>query len=187
MGCAEDNPLKGDAISVDKKELLETLEDSRQEMLEMLEDLPDEALVQPGVTGEWSIKDILAHLTYWEGQIVTLIFQVQRGMAKPSTAHFSPEPVDAVNQRWYESGKDRPLEMIWQDWVSVRKQTIRRVNELSETDLSDPKKYAWSKGKPLCEWILGDTVEHEEEHGDAIREWLDARDSGVESKNGALK
>ena len=169
---------------MDKTELLEALEDSRQEMLELLEDLPDETLLKPGVIGEWSIKDILAHLTYWEGQVVTLLFQIQSGIAKPTTAHFSGEHVDVLNQRWYEAGKDRSLEMIWQDWVGVRKQTIRRVADFNDKDLIDPQQYAWAGGKTLFEWILGDTTEHEEEHGDQIGEWLDAQDSAAGQKNG---
>lgn len=162
---------------MDKTELLEELDDERQELMEMLEDLPDELLLTPGVVGEWSIKDILAHLTYWEGQAVTLLFQVQRGMEQPTTAHFSQESVDILNQRWFEAGKDRPLEQIWADWQGVRKQSIRRVGELSEDELNDPNLYPWLKGQPLYQWVLNDTTEHEAEHTDQIREWLDKRDS----------
>ncbi len=169
---------------MDKTELLEALEDSRQEMLEMLEDLPDETLLQAGAVGEWSIKDILSHLTYWEGQMVTMLFQIQRGMEKPTSAQFSQETVDTLNQRWHEAGKDRSLDMVWQDWVGVRKQTIRRVTDFSDKDLNDPKRYPWSKGKSLYQWIWSDTVEHEEEHGDQIREWLDAQDNASGKDNG---
>lgn len=169
---------------MDKTELLDALEESRQEMLEMIEDLADEILLLPGVTGDWSIKDILAHQTYWEGQVVTLLFQILRGAEKPSTALFSTEPVDEENQRLYEASKERSLEMVWQDWVGVRKQTMRRVKELSEKDLTDPGRFSWSKGKPLYQWILDDTVEHEEEHFDQIREWLDARDAAASKDNG---
>lgn len=171
---------------MDKSELLEALEDSHQEMLEMLEDVPDEALLAPGVVGDWSIKDILAHLTYWEGQIVTLLFQAQHGVPKPTTVHFSPgtETVDEVNRRWYESGKDRPLEMIWQDWEGVRKQTVRRVSDFSDKDLNDPERFTWLGGTPLYQWILNDSIEHEGEHADQIREWLEQRDSGASQNNG---
>ncbi len=169
---------------MDKTELLEALEDSRQEMLEMLEDLADETLLQPGVNGAWAIKDILAHLTYWEGQIVTLLFQAQNGVTKPTTAHFGAETVDAINQRWYESGKERALDMIWQDWVGVRKQTIRRLAGFQDQDLNDPQRFPWANGKPLYQWVLGDTIEHEEEHADQIREWLDAQDALPGKNNG---
>jgi hypothetical protein len=160
-----------------KTELLQALEDSRQELIEMLEALPEEALTLPVRKDGWTIKDILAHLTNWEGQNVTLLFQAQRGTARPSTAHFGTETFDAVNQRWFEASQQRSLDMIWQDWIGVRKQVIRRVGELSEKDLTDPSRFPWMKGKPLFELILTDTIEHEEEHADEIREWLEQFDT----------
>jgi hypothetical protein len=162
---------------MEKSELIEALEDGQNELVEMLEDLPDEMMLTRGVSGDWSIKDILAHLSYWEGQLVTLLFQASRGMDKPSTVHFGKETVDEINQRWYESSQERSLELIWQDWRSVRKQTIRRVGEFGEQDLNDPKRYAWLKDEPLWQWIASQTIEHEDEHSDAIREWLDQQDS----------
>lgn len=162
---------------MDKNELIDAMEDERQELQEMLEDLPDEVLLEPGVNGDWSIKDILNHLTFWEGQIVTLLFQVQRGLAKPTTVHFGSESVDEINRRWHEEGKNRSLEIVWKDWLGVRRQAIRRVAEFSNSELNDPQRYPWQKGVPLYQWVLNDTVEHEEEHGDQIREWLEARDN----------
>ena len=169
---------------MDKTELLEALEGNRQELIEMLEDLPNETLLEPGVVGDWSIKDILAHLTNWEGQIVTLLFQIQHGMKKPTTVHFGSETVDEINQRWYESGKDRSLDVIWQDWAGVRKQSIRRVSEFNDLDLNDPQRFAWLDGEPLYQWILNDTVSHEEEHADQIREWLEEHDDRHSQNNG---
>jgi hypothetical protein len=169
---------------MDKTELLEILEDSRQEMMEMIEDLPDNVLLETGVIGEWSIKDILAHLTFWEGQIVTLLFQTSNGMPKPTTVHFQDKSVDEVNKRWYESGKERALDIIWQDWAGIRKQTIRRVSEFNDKDLNDPQRFPWLNGVPLFQWIMNDTAEHEDEHADQIRDWLDQRDEGPNHNNG---
>lgn len=169
---------------MEKSELVEALQDERQELQEMLEDLPDEALLEPGVVGDWSIKDILNHLTFWEGQIVTLLFQAQRGMPKPSTVHFGKDSVDELNARWHETGKDRPLEMVWKDWLGVRTQTIRRVGELSDDELNNPRLFSWLEGVPLYQWILNDTIEHEAEHADHIRDWIDQRDSKTAGSNG---
>jgi uncharacterized damage-inducible protein DinB len=170
---------------MDKTELLEVLEDSRQELLELLEALPDEMMLEPVRPDGWAIKDLLAHLTYWEGQTVTLLFQAQRGAAKPSTAHFGKETVEQLNARWHASSRERPLEMIWQDWISVRKQLLRRTNELSEADLTSPGRFPWLKNKALYELILSDTVEHEEEHADQIRAWLDQIDTPPPSSDGS--
>jgi hypothetical protein len=158
---------------MNKSELLEALEDGRQELVEMLQDLPDEDMVKPGVCGEWSIKDILAHLAQWEGQTVTLLFQARQSERTPTTAHFGKETVDEVNQRWYEANRDRPLERVWEDWIGVRKQMIRRVSEFSEKELTDPQRYPWSNGRPLWQIIADSTFDHEDEHADGIREWLE--------------
>jgi len=160
-----------------KTELIEALEDGHAEMVEILEDLPEASMLEPGVIGNWSIKDILNHLSMWEGQLITLLFQVTREMEKPTTLHFSKETVEEINQRWYAASQDRSLDLIWQDWVSVRKQTLLRVSEISEADLTSPNKFLWQKGVPLWQWIANDTIEHEDEHGDAIRDWLDRRDA----------
>lgn len=156
-----------------KSELVEALEDGRQELVEMLQDLPDEEMLKPGVCGEWSIKDILAHLTQWEGQTVTLLFQASQSERKPTTAHFGKETIDEVNQRWYEASRERQLERVWEDWIAVRKQMIRRVGDWSEKDLNDPQRYPWLNGKPLAQIIADNTFEHDDEHADGIREWLD--------------
>lgn len=170
---------------MEQNELLEALLDERQELVEMLEDLPDEVLIDVGVIGDWTIKDILNHLTFWEGQVVTLLYQARQGMPRPSTVHFSKETADAINQRWYAAGLERPLETVWQDWLGVRKQLIRRVSEMSSSDLNDPQRYAWLKGVPLYQWVLNDSIEHEEEHADQIRDWLDRRDAPRGGRNGS--
>jgi hypothetical protein len=162
---------------MDKSELLSELEDQRQEFLDLLEDVPDEWMLVPDVVGEWSIRDVLAHLTAWEGQTVTLLFQVQHEIAKPTTAHFGKETDDEINKRWHEAGKDRPFGLIWEDWLNVRKQMIRRVSDMSEQELNDPKRYPWMNGNPLTQLILEAVLDHEEEHADHIREWLENRDS----------
>ena len=163
--------------NMDKTELLEALEDERLEAVSLLDDLPDEVMLEPGVVGEWSIKDILAHLTAWEGQTVTLLFQARQGNRQPTTVHFGNEQVDTLNQRWYEQSKDRPLDLIWNDFLGVRKQTIRRVSEMSDKDLNDRNRFPWLKGVALVDLIINDTIEHEAEHLDAIREWLEQRDA----------
>ena len=166
---------------MNKTELLEELEDARKELFEMLEDLPDVMLLAPNVMGDWSIKDILAHLTYWEGQMVTMLFQIQRGIDRPSYLELNTRPEEEVNQQAHVMSKDRALEQIWQDWLGVRKQTIRRVSELNERDLTDPRRFSWLNNVPLAQWIADATFLHEEEHAVQIGEWLDQQEEEEDS------
>ncbi len=155
---------------MNKKDLIQGLEKGRAEFLATIDGLSDGQMTEPGVAGEWSIKDILAHVSRWEAELIGLLFQTQQGR-QPITAQFSALPVDELNARWYKDSRDRPLERVLSDFHAVRQQTIKRVQSFSYKDLTDPRHYPWLGGKPLAEWITSDSVEHEAEHAVRIREW----------------
>lgn len=157
-----------------KSELLNTLEASREQFLDLIEGLSDEELQQPGVSGEWTIKDILVHLSRWEGELIKLLWQARQGRT-PTSIHFGKADVDETNARWYQDARTRPLERALEDFHSVRNQTSLRVEGFSEQDLNDPHRFPWLDGKPLWEWIEGDSFGHEAEHAETIRAWLDSR------------
>lgn len=154
-----------------KEELISVLTTGRDDFLKILQGLSDQEMETPGVVEQWSIKDILVHLTRWEAEIVKLLWQATQGI-KPSTAHFRGTSIDDVNKRWYEESQSRTLKIVMSDFLGVRKQTLRRVEEISDSVLTNPKQYTWLEGKPLWEWIAEDSFEHEAEHGDQIRVWL---------------
>jgi hypothetical protein len=155
---------------MNKDEVLDALEDEREKFMDSIEGLSDEALQTPGVVGEWSIKDIMTHLSAWEAELVKLLWQVKQNQ-KPSTAHFSDVAVDFRNQQWYAIYKGRPLENVLADFVSVRKQTVRRVEAFNDKDLTDPQRYTWLEERALWEWVAGDSFEHEAEHRSQIQAW----------------
>jgi hypothetical protein len=161
-----------------KNEILARLAESREKLLATIDGLSEQEMTQPGVNGDWSIKDILVHLTRWEAELVKLLWQAMQGM-KPSTLHFSHIEVDEINQRWYEESSSRPLDLAMQDFHGVRKQTIRRVKDLTDKLLTELKAYPWLEGQPLWEWIAGDSFEHETEHVEAVVAWRKNR-GGVE-------
>jgi hypothetical protein len=154
-----------------KDELIDRLTSSREAMLETLDGLSDEQYLASVVSGERSVKDLLAHLTIWEAQLITLLFRAGAGN-KPNTAHFARETRAEVNARWASQHKDRPLEKVLEDFEGIRNQTIRRLEDLSDADLNNPTRYPWQKGRPIWEWVLEDTVDHETFHRDEIAEWF---------------
>jgi hypothetical protein len=155
---------------MNKEAILKELETSQEDFLDAIEGLSEERLQQPGVVGEWSIKDLLVHLTRWEAELVKLLWQAKQGKS-PSTAHFSNVAVDEMNERWFQESRPRSLEVALEDFHGVRNQTIRRVEDFNDKELTDPKRYPWLKDTPLWQWIAGDTFEHEAEHTDQIRTW----------------
>jgi hypothetical protein len=155
---------------MNKQELIAALKKSRQEFIKSIENIPEEDIQKPGVVGEWSIKDLLAHLNLWEAELIKLLWQVQQE-TKPTTAHFENKNVDTLNQVWYQENQERPLEMIMSDFRGIRSQTIRRVEAFHEMDLTNPKRYPWLKNQPLWKWIADDSFDHEAEHLEQIKKW----------------
>jgi hypothetical protein len=155
---------------MDKNELLKALITTREEFRQAVDGLPDEALLEPGINGDWTIKDLMAHIMLWESELVKLLWEVQEGR-KPSTIHFQKQNTDQTNARWYQENKSRPLDVVLEDFEGVRRQTIRRLEGFQNRDLTDPKRFPWLKDEPLWQWIAGDTFDHEAEHIAQIRAW----------------
>ena len=155
---------------MNKEAILAALETSREDFLDSIEGLSDDRLQQPGVVGDWSIKDLMIHLTRWEAELVKLLWQARQGKS-PSSAHFSSIAVDEINDRWFQESHNRSFDLALEDFHGIRNQTIRRVEEFSDKELTDPKRYAWLKEVPLWQWIAGDSFEHETEHTAQILTW----------------
>lgn len=155
---------------MDKEELSSALEDSREELLAALEGLSDEQYCAGGAVGEWSIKDVLAHLVMWEAETIKLLFQARQGLT-PTTVHLKDVPDDEQNKIWYEQNKERPLERVLADFDAVRGQTILRLDDFSARDLNDPARYPWLRGKTLSQLVVDYVLEHEQQHARMIRAW----------------
>ncbi len=148
-----------------KKEILERLRTERARLEAAIAGLSEETMRQPGAVGHWSVKDVLAHITAWEAELVTALWYNTIGR-RPRLADI--RNVDAWNERRYKENKDRPLERILNDFHGVHEQLLQRVEALSDEELDDPRLYEWTGGKTLAEVIAENSYAHEAEHAEQI-------------------
>ena len=151
-----------------RDEILKTLRASRAQVEAVLTGLTHAQLTEPGALGEWSVKDLLSHLTAWEAEAVTVLAKVKRGQ-KPGKIPWEPAEVDALNAKWYKENKSRPLERVLADFRGVRAQMLRQVEALTDNDLAEPR--PWFGQRALLEMIKAETFEHEAEHLPHLLEW----------------
>ncbi len=124
--------------------------------------------------GDWSVRDVLQHISLWEAELVRLLLHIQRGR-RPSGERFSgPIDVEALNARWHEETRHRPLDSVLDDFHGVRRQTLRWLDDLSDDDLTRVRPEKWLGGRPLWRWIAEETYEHDQEHAGQIRAWRTA-------------
>ena len=68
---------------MDRRQLLKRLDTAWVAFGESYAGLSDLQLMQPAVTGAWSVRDILAHVTTWEEEALTHLPLIQKGGTPP--------------------------------------------------------------------------------------------------------
>jgi hypothetical protein len=142
---------------------------------QVLAPLNEQQMTTPGVAGEWSIKDVLTHISAWKR---VFLARLQAGINHseplyswtPGGPTFtkldeSDENVDNVNNEFYRHNKDRSLQDVLAESRAVPEQIMDTIQQLSYDDL-----FAWTSGQPLDEYL--GPPEHVAEHLVDIRAWL---------------
>ena len=123
---------------------------------------------QPGAVGVWSVKDVLAHIAFWERYAANIIRDAMRGAAPALVADDETERNNAsVVAQYYQ----RSLASVIADWQQAREDLLDAIEELDDDDLNDPDRFPWSEGRTLLDRIAGNSFEHEQEHIEQIRAW----------------
>ena len=159
--------------STRRQELIGTLENAKAEVEALLTEAGETRLTTPGVTGPWSIKDLLAHMAAWEGRVVAWAEGIQEGR-KPTPA---PWPTgldeDQENAIIFEGNRERSLQDVLEGWRQTHRKVIDAVRTMSEDELF-VQKIEWLGDVPFADAIAGNSYEHQLEHADQIRAWLAA-------------
>jgi hypothetical protein len=162
-----------------KTKILEMIQSGRKSLESTLSQLSEEQMTQPGVQNDWSVKDILAHITEWERRTVQWIHESLRGEVPQRPAPgMAWDDLDGLNEQIYMLNKDRPLSEVLDDFRSAHHQSLQAVEALTEEDLIDPQRFAWRAGEPMWHMVAANTWLHYQEHGEAIRKRLREEETG---------
>jgi uncharacterized protein (TIGR03083 family) len=119
-------------------ELLKALEDARAGLEAALAGLVETQLLAADACGTWSIKDVLAHLTACEAELVTGLSRIRHGQS-PGKVLYTDAEIQAQNEKWQAENRDRPLDWVLADFRGVRRQLIRQLESLGDQDLNAPR------------------------------------------------
>src|SRR5260221_1202803 len=93
-----------------KDQLLSALQNEQAGWKRLLDDIGEARMIEPGVAGEWSIKDIVAHLTAWRRRTVGRFQAALRHEPTPPPPWPPQLPTDDEINAWmHASDRDRPL------------------------------------------------------------------------------
>jgi len=154
---------------VPKAEILEQIREARGALLTALEGLTDDAMLRPGVAGFWSVKDILAHLTTWQSELITALSQLDAPRRVPGIVKI--EDIDDWNEEQYRVNARRSLQAVREDFNGVHRHLLKTIEGLDDKMLEDARKFPWMEGEPLWYLIAENAYWHEQEHAEEIRKW----------------
>lgn len=151
-----------------KAEIINELKAARAELLAALDGLEPGAMLRAGAVGIWSVKDVLAHLTAWQSELVTALNKAQ-GRGTPNIVKI--DDVDEWNAQQYQVNASRPLEVVWSDFEAVHNMLVTMLEDYNERHLTDGRRFNWMEGEPLSYLVQDIATWHEQEHAAEIREW----------------
>ena len=147
---------------MDRQQLLKQLDKAWTAFKESYAGVPNSQLTDPSVTGHWSVKDIIAHVTWWEEEAMKHLPLISKGDRPPS---YSTQygGIDAFNAQMTEQKRGLSLS----DVLSQLDETHGRLIDYIE---SAPEEQ-FTRETRFRRRLRLDTYSHYPKHARAIREW----------------
>ncbi len=154
---------------ITKPELLAQIRVERKRLEGVIAALTPDQMLQPGASGEWTVKDVLAHISSWERRMLSWTGSRLRGEAPEVPL---PWDVERMNAKTYAQVKDKPLADVLEEFRQSYRASLALVESLSEGQLQTTYTDTWPMG-PLWEGVAANMNWHYREHREAIQAWLE--------------
>ena len=128
--------------------------------------LSESELLIPGVTGDWSVRDIIAHVTWWEEEALTHLPLVREG-GRPPRYSETYGGIDAFNALMTERRRALTLAEVLRQHHEVHQRLIEYVRAAPEE--------LFARETRFRRRLRLDTYGHYPKHARAIREWRRSR------------
>jgi hypothetical protein len=162
---------------VKKSDLLNWLQEENRKWEVLLDHIGPARMDQPGINGSWSMKDIVAHLTGWNRNLVACLQAAQRGESEPAPpwpAHLKSE--DEINAWIYETNRGKPVSEVLQESRQVNQQLMAVIEQLpddvriDEVQEGHPFNLVWVDDK---RFLAGEFFDHFwDDHEADVQAWL---------------
>jgi hypothetical protein len=146
---------------MNREQLLKKLDAAWAALEESFNGLPDSQLTKPGVTGDWSVKDILAHVTTWEEEALEYLPVIIEGDQPPLYKTYGG--LDAFNAQRAEQKQALPLPEVLKQMEETHRKLVAYVQSVPEEQFARETRFRHR--------LRLDTYSHYPLHAGMIRHW----------------
>jgi uncharacterized protein (TIGR03083 family) len=148
------------------EKLLKRLDTAWAAFIESYAGLPDARLTEPGAMGDWSVKDILAHVTTWEEEALKHLPLIVEG-GRPPRYSMKYGGIDAFNAQMTEQKRGLSLADVRRQLDETHRRLVDFIRSAPEDQLAPETRFRRR--------LRLDTYGHYPKHAEAIRAWREQR------------
>lgn len=116
-----------------KYELLDWLREEHQQWEALLDQIGTARMEQSGVNGDWSMKDMVAHMTGWNHRLAAHLQAALRGEPEPPPPWPAYLKAEVVINAWiYESNQGRPLREVLDEEQHVFQRLLAVIESIPD-------------------------------------------------------
>jgi uncharacterized protein (TIGR03083 family) len=153
--------------------ILARIGDEGRRWQELVGEVGPDRMNEPGPMGEWSFKDLAAHLLGWRERTIARFEAAAEGRPAPPPpwpAELEGDDDDPVNDWINQQHRDRPAEDVLRDIDDSYERLATAIAALPEDMLTDPGAFPTLDGQSVLDVDLFGHLH--EEHEPSVREWL---------------
>jgi hypothetical protein len=151
-----------DWLIMDRRQLLKQLDKRWTEFNESYAGLSDSQMTESGVTGNWSVKDIIAHVTWWEEEALKHLPLINKG-GRPRTYAAEYGGIDAFNALMTEQKRQLSLSEVLRQRDETHRRLVTYIESAPEEQFTSDTRFRRR--------LRLDTYNHYPKHAKAIRAW----------------
>ena len=147
---------------MNRSQLLNRIDTAWEALKASYNGLSDSELLEPGVTGTWSVRDIIAHVTSWEEEALTYLPRILEG-GKPPKYSITYGGIDAFNAQMTEEKRNLSLSEVLKQRDETHSRLIDFIQSVPEDQIAQETRFRRR--------LRLDTYSHYPKHAEAIRKW----------------
>ncbi len=143
-----------------RQQLLDESRAAHEQLVALIAPLDDDAMTRPIGGGEWSVKDHLAHITWWEQRIIRTLRDGAPDLAETLGA-VDISDTDQINAAIFAANRDRPLADVRGAFDASYQEMLTLIETLPDETFVE-----------RYDWLNGNAGGHYDEHLQMLRGWL---------------
>ena len=147
---------------MDRDELLRVITTAHSELAVLVDRISDDRL-RGHAMDDWTGKDVLAHLAWWQDHSAHVTEALRAGRT-PDDDDDPLSTTDEVNERVYREHLDDPPNVTRHAFTQSFERLLAAIEPLTTDELFSTDLWPWLDGAPLAEMLQWDTSRHYEAH-----------------------